>query len=332
MQSVLHSVVGPKKEIHDLEGRVAIVTGGAFGIGYEISRAFVQNKARVIMINRKEDQGNDAIAKIKQEVGEHAQIEWLPCDLGSLKEVKDTFTGLREREERLDLLILSAGINANQYGEDADGIDRHFGVNWLGQFYAINLLYPLLRKTSKLPDTPAPRIVFEASEMHRTAPSTVHFASLAEINNPDIGNTEVYGRTKLAIILGVKYGIFERVIKKNGDNIYALSVHPGAVNTAMQQQWKDAYPGLLGKLITAVMLAGGRDVEQGSFSALYAATSPEVEEKSWNGYYLNDPGMPGKESSQASDPALGAALWDLSERIIKDKLGPDALVDWHQSN
>jgi len=36
----------------------------------------------------------------------------------------------------------------------------------------------------------------------------------------------------------------------------------------MQQQWKNAYPGLFGKIITAVMLAGGRDVEQGSYSAL----------------------------------------------------------------
>jgi hypothetical protein len=33
MQSALHAVVGPKKEIHDLKGRVALVTGGAFGIG-----------------------------------------------------------------------------------------------------------------------------------------------------------------------------------------------------------------------------------------------------------------------------------------------------------
>lgn len=33
MQSVLGSVVGPKKEIHDLRGRVAVVTGGTNGIG-----------------------------------------------------------------------------------------------------------------------------------------------------------------------------------------------------------------------------------------------------------------------------------------------------------
>lgn len=36
----------------------------------------------------------------------------------------------------------------------------------------------------------------------------------------------------------------------------------------MQQQWKDAYPGLFGKMLTGIMLAGGRDVEQGSYSAL----------------------------------------------------------------
>ena len=33
MQSVLHPVIGPEKVVRDLSGRVAIVTGGAFGIG-----------------------------------------------------------------------------------------------------------------------------------------------------------------------------------------------------------------------------------------------------------------------------------------------------------
>ena len=33
MQSALHAVIGPKKEIHDLSGRVAVAVGGAMGIG-----------------------------------------------------------------------------------------------------------------------------------------------------------------------------------------------------------------------------------------------------------------------------------------------------------
>jgi hypothetical protein len=65
--------------------------------------------------------------------------------------------------------------------------------------------------------------------MHRGAPSVIHFGSLAEINNPELGPTELYGRSKTAIILGTKYGFVDRVIKPNGDNIYALCVHPGAV-------------------------------------------------------------------------------------------------------
>ncbi|KAI9932568.1 hypothetical protein AWENTII_005131 [Aspergillus wentii] len=250
---------------------------------------------------------------------------------GRLEADQGNFHKATSEEKRLDLLVLSAGINANQDGETNDRIDRHFQVNWLGQFYVCNLLCPLIHKTSKFPDTPAPRIVFESSEQHCAAPKEVHFASIDEINNDKIDPTQLYGRSKLAIILGVKYGLVDRVIKPNKDNIYALSVHPGAVNTAMQHQWKDAYPDLTGKLITAAMLAVGRDVEQGSFSALWAATSPEIENKRLNGYYFTDPGKQGKESAQASDSTLGAALWDLSERLIKEKFGDDAIADWSAS-
>lgn len=55
------------------------------------------------MVNRKEEQGESAIEKIKAEKPD-AQIEWFPCDLGNLKEVKEVFTNFRERESRLDLV------------------------------------------------------------------------------------------------------------------------------------------------------------------------------------------------------------------------------------
>ena len=96
----------------------------------------------------------------------------------------------------------------------------------------------------------------------------------------------------------------------------------------MQQQWKDAYPGIVGKLLTTGMLAVGRNPEQGAASALWAASSPKVEEQGWNGYYFTGVDQLGKESSQASDPALGSALWDLSQRMIKETVGPDALAEW----
>lgn len=60
--------------------------------------------ARVIMVNRRSEQGDDAIAAIKKESGSKAQIKWVGCDLGSLKQVKEVFTMMRENEERLDLV------------------------------------------------------------------------------------------------------------------------------------------------------------------------------------------------------------------------------------
>ena len=55
------------------------------------------------MVNRKEEQGDEAISKIKSEMAD-AKVEWIHCDLGNLSEVKQVFTDLREREKRLDLV------------------------------------------------------------------------------------------------------------------------------------------------------------------------------------------------------------------------------------
>ncbi|RYP72618.1 hypothetical protein DL771_004113 [Monosporascus sp. 5C6A] len=329
MQAALSKVVGPK-EVHpeNLTGRTAIVIGGAHGIGYEISRALAHAGAKVIMVGRKEEQADDAISHIREESPD-AEVQWKECDIGNLKEVQSRFSQLRDGLDRLDFLVLSAGINAQPFGLDADGIDRHFGVNYLGHYYATNQLWPLIRKTSNMPGATPPRIVSLSSELHKIASSNLKFASLDEINNEKTDPTHLYGRTKLALLLFTKYGLVDRVIKPNSDAIYALAVHPGTVNTNMQEQWKDAYPGLTGHLISWALKSAGRTPEQGSFSALWALTAPEITEKDQNGYYFSDPGTEGTVSSQAKDPELGKALWELSEKIVKDKLGDDALVDWN---
>ena len=123
MQAVLQPIIGPRKEITDLHGRTAVVLGGANGIGrysftlkvllqqpstdifpgLQISRAFALEGCHVIMINRKEEQGQESIEDIKKEKPD-AKVEWEGCDLGSLKEVKQVFTGLGERLDRCDLV------------------------------------------------------------------------------------------------------------------------------------------------------------------------------------------------------------------------------------
>ncbi|KAK4055010.1 hypothetical protein OIO90_003351 [Microbotryomycetes sp. JL221] len=294
--------IAPRKEVPpDMTGKTALITGGPMGIGYEIARAFLKVGARVILVNRKQEQGDLAIKQFKEEIGDEIDVTWIGCDLGNLRQTKEIFDKIASDEKRMDVLICSAGINVNTYREDADGIDGHFGVNWLGHFLVVNTLYPLMRKTSKESKEP-PRIVFESSEMHKMAPDDVRFESLEELNNDKLSPAELYGRTKLA-------------------------VHPGMVGTEMQEQW-DSY-GALGKyVLKPVMFFAGRSPEQGSYSGIYAATSPEIVEKNWNGFYFDDPASIGSESDQAKDEQLQKKLWYLSTQLIKQKLGPNALKAW----
>jgi NAD(P)-dependent dehydrogenase (short-subunit alcohol dehydrogenase family) len=56
------------------------------------------------MVNRKEDQGQEAIDKIKEEAGSDAKIEWVPCDMGNLAQIREVASRFVEKEERLDLV------------------------------------------------------------------------------------------------------------------------------------------------------------------------------------------------------------------------------------
>jgi len=349
MQALFPNLLCPSGPYYaNLTGRTAVITGGATGIGFEIARYFCLMGSRVIMINRKKEQGDEAIAKIKKDYLEKkgedgAKIEWVGCDLGRLRDVREVFGDLEKKLDKLNFVVCSSSINSNQFGLDDDGIDRHFGVNALGHYYALNLLYPLLRRTSKLPDTPkgSVRIIFESSEMHRMAPGSedsksrkrgCHFGSEEEITEygKELGPMELYGRTKLAMILYAKM-LRDKVIKKNGDDIRTIAVHPGTVDTDMQDQWNEAYPGILGEALKKFAIATSRSPEQGSYSGLYAACSDDVVKNDWNGVYLSDPGTLGKESAQGEDLNLGAALWELSERMVTRIVGKDALVPWDKA-
>lgn len=201
-------------------------------------------------------------------------------------------------------------------------------VNHLGHFLLVNRLLPLIRETSRLHDSPTPRIVSVASELHRTAPSAVKFASVDELKDDSISAVALYGRSKLANILFTKYGLVERVLRPTGDRILAITTHPGAVHTGQQDQFKEAYGALFGTILKYTVIPFMRSPDQGSLSTLWAATTDEVEKNGWQGKYFTDPGELGGESEQACDAELGTRLWKLSEDLVKEKAGSDALLPW----
>lgn len=74
---------------------------------------FAKAHCRVIMVNRREDQGERSIAQFKEDTGGEADVEWVGCDLGNLKQAKEVFTKIAEKEDRIDLVSLSAERRAS---------------------------------------------------------------------------------------------------------------------------------------------------------------------------------------------------------------------------
>lgn len=83
---------------------ISLISWDAEFYRYAVARGFVEAKAKVILVNRSWDMGSDAIRGIKKDFGVEAQVEWYHCDLGNLKETREVFMGIREREKRLDLV------------------------------------------------------------------------------------------------------------------------------------------------------------------------------------------------------------------------------------
>ncbi|KAL2169399.1 hypothetical protein VTG60DRAFT_6105 [Thermothelomyces hinnuleus] len=107
------------------------------------------------------------------------------------------------------------------------GVDRHMAVNHMAHVILTSHLLPLMKKTAERGNIV--RISNQASNMHHKVPSDIKFASLEEINT-DLGPNQLYGRSKLAVILYTRY--FDRRVTRNGHpNVLMNATHPGFVSS-----------------------------------------------------------------------------------------------------
>lgn len=89
----------------ELEGKVAIVTGGSRGIGLAIARALADGGASVAIVARNEERAAEAATGLPG--GGHASY---PCDVADPDQVKDTVSAIEEGQGPIDILVNNAGI------------------------------------------------------------------------------------------------------------------------------------------------------------------------------------------------------------------------------
>lgn len=294
-----------EKDIPDLSGRTAVVTGGNGGLGLATARALAGAGADVVIAARDQTKAAAAVQTI---LADHptARLTVVELDLASLESVRDAAARLRASRLTIDLLVNNAGLMAMPERRTADGFEMQFGVNHLGHWaFTAQLLEPLLRAD-------AARVV--------TVTSTAHHMGRAV--DPSDVNLEghykpwgAYGRAKLAnfhFALGLQQQ-FERA----GGRAASLAAHPGLSNTDLQSHTvAEGGGGASAPFWHALARYTGMSATDGARSQLRAATDPSAKGGEFYGPLFVSNGPPVRKPvlrRLGLDKAI-ATLWSVSER------------------
>jgi 3(or 17)beta-hydroxysteroid dehydrogenase len=188
-----------------VEGKVAIVTGGASGIGAETGRRLAAEGARVLLT----DVNEEGLAKVAAEIGEAAEA--LPHDVADEARWREIVDYARSRHGRLDVLVNNAGIvvRANVEETTLETWRRIQSVNAEGVFLGCKHAIPAMRASG--------------------GGSIVNVSSLAALRGTPI--YAAYAASKGAVASLTKTVALHCI--EQGDAIRCNSIHPGGVNTPM---------------------------------------------------------------------------------------------------
>ena len=128
-----------------LEGRVALITGGAAGIGRATALRFAAEGARVVMADLQDPLGDTAVAAIESLGGQAAYVH---CDVTDEEQVRAAVAGALRAFGRLDCLVTAAGVLQGAY-KDVTALDvktfaRVLDINVLGTFLACKHAVPAI--------------------------------------------------------------------------------------------------------------------------------------------------------------------------------------------
>ncbi len=292
----------------DLTGRLAIVTGGYSGLGFETVRALSGAGASVIVPARRPDHAAEVLADV-------SRVDVFELDLGNLDSVFACAQQVLDTGRSIDILINNAAIMAcpeTRVGVGGVGFEAQFATNHLGHFAFTNVLWPLLV------DGGGARVVALSSTGHKLSP--IRFDDLQWETGYE--KWPAYGQAKTA------NSLFAVQLDALGQDagVRAFAAHPGGIMTPLQRH-----------LSREEMIASGwmdedgnvddrfKTPEQGASTSTWAATAPAL--AGMGGVYCEncdiakptDVGSPSARTegvdAHAIDRDDAARLWAVSAQL-----------------
>jgi 3alpha(or 20beta)-hydroxysteroid dehydrogenase len=218
-----------------LAGKVALITGGARGMGEAHARLFVAEGAKVILTDLSEQAGQ----AIAQELGENALF--LKHDVTKLADWQRVVAEGEAKFGPVTVLVNNAGVLgpiADTTELTEDGYLKVCAINQHGVFYGMQAVIPSMLKAG--------------------LGSIVNISSVA-------GIVSIYGAPSLAYVaskFAVRGMTKKTAVEFGGKNIRVNSVHPGFINTPMMAEATNEEGGDALSLIPLGRLAEPKEVSQ----------------------------------------------------------------------
>lgn len=193
----------------DLANKVAIVTGGATGIGEAIVRAFIKQGCKVGFIDIQTDFGNDLATMLSADDG---QVHFVSADLSNVEALKAAIDEIRRRFGPVDILINNAAHDERHNTENVTS-------DYFDEKIAINLKHAFFAAQAVLPDMVA-----------KQAGAIVNFSSISWMAS--MGGMAVYTAAKSAML-----GLTRSLARDYGvHNIRVNAIAPGWILTDRQKK------------------------------------------------------------------------------------------------
>lgn len=129
-----------------LKNKVAVVTGGTRGIGYEIVRLYLEQGANVILFGSRLESAEDAVQKLKTE-NSSWKVTGMAPKLDDLASVEQAFQEIIKKYGKIDILINNAGISAREslYDYTEADFDKIMDLNVKALFNCSKAAAPYMR-------------------------------------------------------------------------------------------------------------------------------------------------------------------------------------------
>jgi len=235
------------RDLFDLTGRTALITGGSRGLGLQMAQALGEAGARVLLSSRKAADLEEAAAGLQ---AQGIAAEWIAADCGREEDTRRLADEAVQRLGHVDILVNNAGASWGAPAEDhpVEAWDKVMNLNVRGYF----ILSQQIARASMIP---------------RRAGSIINIASIAGLaGNPPAMKTIAYNTSKGAVInfsraLAAEWGRYDIRVNTICPGFFMTKMAAGLIQSLGEDKMAAHAP--LGRL-------GGEDDLKG-LTLLYAS-------------------------------------------------------------